>query len=88
MTSNRPLGVHSPRGEWGRQVEIDRSLGLHSLTGEWVTLSNERVGSTEDGIRSTSWVALSNERVGSTEDRIRSTTWSTGSTKDVTRLTT
>jgi hypothetical protein len=29
MTSNRPLGFHSPRGEWGRQVETDRLLGLH-----------------------------------------------------------
>jgi hypothetical protein len=56
--SDRPLGFHSPRGEWGRRVERDRPLGLHFLTGERLT-----------------------------EDGIESTTLSTGSTKDVTRLT-
>jgi hypothetical protein len=55
--SDRPLGFHSPRGEWGRQVETDRPLGFHSLTG--------RVGLIEDGIRSTTLLTLSKGRVGS-----------------------
>jgi hypothetical protein len=40
------------------------------------------------GKGSTAWVSLSGRRVGLTEDGIRSTTLSTGSTKEVTRLTT
>jgi hypothetical protein len=38
------------------------STGGNGSTG-LVSLSNERVGSTEDEIRSTTWVVLSNERV-------------------------
>jgi hypothetical protein len=45
------------------------STGGNKLTA-WVTLSNERVGSTKDGLRSTIGVSLSNGRVGSTKDRI------------------
>jgi hypothetical protein len=33
--SDQPLGFHSPRREWVRQVQKDRPLGFHSLTGEW-----------------------------------------------------
>jgi hypothetical protein len=60
MGSYQPLGFHSPRGEWGRWVEMDRPIGFLSLT----------------------------EELESTEYGIKSTTWSTGSTKDMTRLTT
>jgi hypothetical protein len=59
--------------------EIRSTTWFHSPRGEW---------GRQDGNRSTAWVSLSNGRVGSTEDGIRSTTLSTGSTKDVTRLTT
>ena len=54
----------------------------------WVSLSNGRVGSTEDGIELTALVSLSEGRARLTKDGIGSTTLSTGSIKDVTRLTT
>jgi hypothetical protein len=54
----------------------------------WVSFSKGRMGSTEDGIGSTSLVSLYEGRMRLTEDGIGSTTLSTGSTKDVTRLTT
>jgi hypothetical protein len=54
----------------------------------WVTLSNGRGGSTDDGIKLTALISLSERREGLTEDGIVATTFSTGSTKDVTRLTT
>jgi 4-hydroxy-3-methylbut-2-en-1-yl diphosphate synthase IspG/GcpE len=69
--SDRTLEFHSPRREWGRQMETDRHLGSTEDgigSTALVSLTEGTVGLIEDGIGSTT---LS---IGSTKDVTRLTT--------------
>jgi hypothetical protein len=43
MRSDQPLGFHSPRGEWGRRMEMNQPLGFHSLTESWIDRGWDRI---------------------------------------------